>query len=130
MPNRGIDIKWRIDPLNGPLSTEVKTDIAKLDRLADNATKIKTFIMFLLSNLFFPLNSHKTPRRLTTVANNLSEFASINWASSLRNFMVEEFNTIFEKYKLQRPLGYINDFFPLLLVRFHSYWLFYMFNIF
>ncbi|KAI0488977.1 hypothetical protein KFK09_028818 [Dendrobium nobile] len=118
MPNRGIDIKWRIDPLNGPLSTEVKTDIAKLDRLADNATKIKTFIMFLLSNLFFPLNSHKTPRRLTTVANNLSEFASINWASSLRNFMVEEFNTIFEKYKLQRPLGYINGFFPLLLIWF------------
>ncbi|KAI0529222.1 hypothetical protein KFK09_001769 [Dendrobium nobile] len=86
--------------------------------------------MFLLSNLFFPLNSHKTPRRLTSVANNLSEFASINWASCLRNFMVGEFNTIFEKFQLQRPLGYINNFFPLLLVSFHSYWLFYMFNIF
>ncbi|PKU68604.1 hypothetical protein MA16_Dca025696 [Dendrobium catenatum] len=86
--------------------------------------------MFLLSNIFFPLNNYKTPRRLISVASNLSEFTSINWASCIRNFMVREFNIIFEKFQMKRPLGYINYFFPLLLVSFHCYWLFSIHNAF
>ncbi|KAH0450206.1 hypothetical protein IEQ34_020898 [Dendrobium chrysotoxum] len=118
LPNRGDEIKWKVDPLTGPLSTDIKTEITKLDRLYVNATKIKTFIMFLLSNLFFPLNNHKTPRRLISIANNVNEFNSINWASCIRNFMINEFNTITDKFAMEKPLGYINGFFPLLLIWF------------
>ncbi|KAH0468765.1 hypothetical protein IEQ34_001997 [Dendrobium chrysotoxum] len=81
LPNRGDEIKWKVDPLTGPLSTDIKTEITKFDRLSVNATKIKTFIMFL-------------------------------------NFMVNEFNTITDKFAMEKPLGYINSFFPLLLIWF------------
>ncbi|KAH0463204.1 hypothetical protein IEQ34_007786 [Dendrobium chrysotoxum] len=118
LPNRGDEIKWKVDPLTGPLSTDIKIEITQLDRLSVNATKIKTFIMFLLSNLFFPLNNHKTPRRLISIANNVNEFNSINWAACIRNFMVNEFNTITNKFAMKKPLGYINGFFPLLLIWF------------
>ncbi|KAH0450585.1 hypothetical protein IEQ34_021277 [Dendrobium chrysotoxum] len=118
LPNRGDEIKWKVDPLTGPLSTDIKIEITKLDRLSVNATKIKTFIIFLLSNLFIPLNNHKTPRRLISIANNVNEFNSINWAACIRNFMVNEFNTITNKFAMEKPLGYINSFFPLILIWF------------
>ncbi|KAH0449513.1 hypothetical protein IEQ34_020205 [Dendrobium chrysotoxum] len=49
-------------------------------------------------------------------ANNVNEFNSINWAACIRNFMVNEFNTITDKFAMEKSLGYINDFFPLLLI--------------
>ncbi|KAH0448558.1 hypothetical protein IEQ34_022358 [Dendrobium chrysotoxum] len=100
LPNRGDEIKWKVDPMTGPLSTDIKTEITKLDRLSVNATKIKTFIM------------------LISIANNVKEFNSINWAAYIRNFMVNEFNTITDKFAMEKPLGYINGFFPLLLIWF------------
>ncbi|KAH0461017.1 hypothetical protein IEQ34_008592 [Dendrobium chrysotoxum] len=104
LPNRGDEIKWKVDPLTGPLSTDIKTEITKLDRLSVNDTKIKTFIISLIS-----------------IANNVNEFNSINWAACIRNFMVNEFNTITDKFAMEKPLGYINGFFSLLLIWFLEY---------
>ncbi|KAL0920120.1 hypothetical protein M5K25_009231 [Dendrobium thyrsiflorum] len=64
----------------------------------DDATMLKTFISFIISNLFFPLNSHKIPRRL---------------AWTLREFLVNEFNRMATKLATEKPLGYINNFLPL-----------------
>ncbi|KAL0907793.1 hypothetical protein M5K25_022232 [Dendrobium thyrsiflorum] len=75
--------------------------MAQLSRSTDDATILKTFISFIISNLFFPLNSHKTHRRL---------------AWTLREFLVNEFNRMASKLATEKPLGYINGFLPLLLI--------------
>ncbi|KAL0907664.1 hypothetical protein M5K25_022086 [Dendrobium thyrsiflorum] len=118
LPNTGAEIIWHNEPLGGVMSTELKTEMTQLSRSTDDATVLKTFISFVLSNLFFPLNSLKTPRRLVSIASSLEEFSSINWAWTLREFLVNEFNRMATKLATEKPLGYINDFLPLLLVWF------------
>ncbi|KAL0918425.1 hypothetical protein M5K25_010434 [Dendrobium thyrsiflorum] len=118
LPNTGVEIIWHNEPLGGVLSTELKSEMTQLSRSTDDATVLKTFISFVVSNLFFPLNSLKTPRRLVSIASSLEEFSSINWAWTLREFMVNEFNRMATKLATEKPLGYINDFIPLLLVWF------------
>ncbi|KAL0920107.1 hypothetical protein M5K25_009218 [Dendrobium thyrsiflorum] len=109
LPNTGAEIIWHNEPLGGVLSTELKTEMTQLSRLTDDATVLKTFISFVLSNLFFPLNSLKTPRRLVSIASSLEEFSSINWAWTLREFLVNEFNRMATKLATEKPLGYINE---------------------
>ncbi|KAL0917117.1 hypothetical protein M5K25_012164 [Dendrobium thyrsiflorum] len=118
LPNTGAEIIWHNEPLGGVMSTELKTEMTQLSRSTDDATVLKTFISFVLSNLFFPLNSLKTPRRLVSIASSLEEFSSINWAWTLREFLVNEFNRMATKLATEKPLGYINGFLPLLLVWF------------
>ncbi|KAL0926734.1 hypothetical protein M5K25_002979 [Dendrobium thyrsiflorum] len=118
LPNTGVEIIWHNEPLGGVLSTELKSEMTQLSRSTDDATVLKTFISFVVSNLFFPLNSLKTPRRLVSIASSLEEFSSINWAWTLREFMVNEFNRMATKLATEKPLGYINGFIPLLLVWF------------
>ncbi|KAL0910132.1 hypothetical protein M5K25_021074 [Dendrobium thyrsiflorum] len=116
LPNTGAEIIWHNEPLGGVMSTELKTEMTQLSRSTDDATVLKTFISFVLSNLFFPLNSLKTPRRLVSIASSLEEFSSINWAWTLREFLVNEFNRMATKLATEKPLGYINGFLPLLLI--------------
>ncbi|KAL0918631.1 hypothetical protein M5K25_010650 [Dendrobium thyrsiflorum] len=116
LSNTGAEIIWQNKPLGGVLSTEIKSDMAKLSRSTDDSTMIRTFIMFLVSNLFFPLNSHKIPRKLVSIVSSLKEFSSKNWAWTLREFLVNEFNRMAIKFATKKPLGYINDFLPLLLM--------------
>ncbi|KAL0907767.1 hypothetical protein M5K25_022202 [Dendrobium thyrsiflorum] len=118
LPNTGAEIIWYNEPLGGVLSTELKTEMTQLSRSTDDTRVLKTFISFVLSNLFFPLNSLKTPRRLVSIASSLEEFSSINWAWTLREFLVNEFNRMATKLATEKPLGYINGFLPLLLVWF------------
>ncbi|KAL0906157.1 hypothetical protein M5K25_024626 [Dendrobium thyrsiflorum] len=118
LPNTGAEIIWHNEPLGDVLSTELKSEMGQLSRSTDVATMLKTFICFVISNLFFPLNSLKTPRRLVSIASSLEEFFSINWAWTLREFMVNEFNRMATKLATEKPLGYINGFLPLLLVWF------------
>ncbi|KAL0918469.1 hypothetical protein M5K25_010478 [Dendrobium thyrsiflorum] len=118
LPNTGVEIIWHNEPLGGVLSTELKSEMTQLSRSTDDATVLKTFISFVVSNLFFPLNSLKTSRRLVSIASSLEEFSSINWAWTLREFMVNEFNRMATKLATEKPLGYINGFIPLLLVWF------------
>ncbi|KAL0927742.1 hypothetical protein M5K25_001948 [Dendrobium thyrsiflorum] len=118
LPNTGAEIIWHNEPLGGVMSTELKTEMTQLSRSTDDATVLKTFISFVLSNLFVPLNSLKTPRRLVSIASSLEEFSSINWAWTLREFLVNEFNRMATKLATEKPLGYINGFLPLLLVWF------------
>ncbi|KAL0906201.1 hypothetical protein M5K25_024675 [Dendrobium thyrsiflorum] len=118
LPNIRAEIIWHNEPLGGVLSTELKSEMAQLSRSTDDATMLKTFISFIVSNLFFPLNSHKIPRRLVSIASSLEEFSSINWAWTLREFLVNEFNRMATKLATEKPLGYINGFLPLLLVWF------------
>ncbi|KAL0926473.1 hypothetical protein M5K25_002707 [Dendrobium thyrsiflorum] len=118
LPNTGVEIIWHNEPLGGILSIELKSEMTQLSRSTDDATVLKTFISFVVSNLFFPLNSLKTPRRLVSIANSLEEFSSINWAWTLREFMVNEFNRMATKLATEKPLDYINGFIPLLLVWF------------
>ncbi|PKU79045.1 hypothetical protein MA16_Dca000389 [Dendrobium catenatum] len=72
--------------------------------------------MFLLSTLFFPLNNIKTLRRLISIASNVEEFSSINWAASIQGFLINEFNKIAIKFVMEKPLDYISGFLPLVLV--------------
>ncbi|KAL0910415.1 hypothetical protein M5K25_021396 [Dendrobium thyrsiflorum] len=118
LPNTGAEIIWHNELLGVVLSTELKSEMGQLSRSTDDATMLKTFISFVVSNLFFPLNSLKTPRRLVSIASSLEEFSSINWAWTLREFMVNEFNRMATKLATEKPLGYINGFLPLLLVMF------------
>ncbi|KAL0918943.1 hypothetical protein M5K25_010993 [Dendrobium thyrsiflorum] len=116
LPNTGAEIIWQNEPLGGVLSTKIKSEMAELNRSTDEPTMLRTFIMFLVSNLIFPLNNHKTPRRLVCIANSVEEFSSLNWAWTLREFLINEFNKITTKFATEKPLGYINEFSPLLLV--------------
>ncbi|KAL0912425.1 hypothetical protein M5K25_018396 [Dendrobium thyrsiflorum] len=92
--------------------------MAKISRLTDDHTMLKIFIIFHVSKLFFSLNNHKTPKRLLTVVSSIEEFSSINWAWTIREFFVNEFNKIETKFAMKKQLSYINRFLQILLVWF------------
>ncbi|PKU79571.1 hypothetical protein MA16_Dca000917 [Dendrobium catenatum] len=72
--------------------------------------------MFLLSNLFFPLNNLKTPRSLILIVNNVEEFSYNNWVANIREFLINKFKKIVTKSAIKKPLDYINGFLPLMSV--------------
>ncbi|KAH0449779.1 hypothetical protein IEQ34_020471 [Dendrobium chrysotoxum] len=116
LPNRGEDICWEWKPLTTYSAIDIKNEIKKINKSSHPALIVNKYIKFLLSNLFFPFNNYRTPKKLISVAHNINEFSRYNWAGAIRNFLVSQFDGIANKFVAESPLGYINGFVPLLMV--------------
>jgi len=116
LPNKGEEISWHSLAHTSVTSKEIRDDMMELNKQTPPETMLRTFIMYLFSNLLFQLNNFKTPRLIQRIANSPDVFLSINWASSIREFLVGEFNKAASKISNKKPAGYINGFVPLLIV--------------
>jgi len=116
LPNRGEEITWMTLPTSTISSKDIKTEIFELTRESSPYTMLKTFIMYLCSNLFFQQSNFKVPKMLKTIANNVDDFSSINLAWAIWEWLVEDFNNVSMKISNNRPAGYVNGFVSLLIV--------------
>ncbi|KAL0907222.1 hypothetical protein M5K25_025776 [Dendrobium thyrsiflorum] len=110
LPNRGADFVVGNGRISGVTANDLRHEIDGMKRSTPLKELLEKFIVYLLSNLFFPLANFRVPSSILTVAENAEEFLMYNWPASIRQFLVAEFDSIAEKQRKNNPLGYINGF--------------------
>ncbi|KAL0922215.1 hypothetical protein M5K25_006185 [Dendrobium thyrsiflorum] len=118
LPNRGADFVIGNGRISGVTANDLRHEIDGMKRSTPLKELLEKFIVYLLSNLFFPLANFRVPSSILTVAENAEEFLMYNWPASIRQFLVAEFDSIAEKHRKNTPLGYINGFVIILIIWF------------
>ncbi|KAI0498400.1 hypothetical protein KFK09_021641 [Dendrobium nobile] len=118
LPNRGNNFEIGSARITGKSANDIKKEVISLDESTAMPDVLKKFIIFLLSNLFFPLHNYRTPASIISVARNVEKFLSYNWPDSIREFLVTDFNAIAKKMKRGQPLGYLNGFVHIIIIWF------------
>ncbi|KAL0903810.1 hypothetical protein M5K25_025863 [Dendrobium thyrsiflorum] len=118
LPNRGADFVVGNGRISGVTANDLRHEIDGMKRSTPLKELLEKFIVYLLSNLFFPLANFRVPSSILTVAENAEEFLMYNWPASIRQFLVAEFDSIAEKQRKNTPLGYINGFVIILIIWF------------
>ncbi|KAL0926778.1 hypothetical protein M5K25_003028 [Dendrobium thyrsiflorum] len=116
LPNRGADFVVGNGRISGVTANDLRHEIDGMKRSTPLKELLEKFIVYLLSNLFFPLANFRVPSSILTVAENAEEFLMYNWPASIRQFLVAEFDSIAEKQRKNTPLGYINGFVIILII--------------
>ncbi|XP_028551679.1 uncharacterized protein LOC114579895 [Dendrobium catenatum] len=116
LPNRGNNFEIGSARITGKSANDIRKEVISLDESTKMPDVLKKFIIFLLSNLFFPLHNYRTPASVISVARNVEKFLSYNWPDSIREFLVADFNAIAKKMKKGQPLGYLNGFVHIIIV--------------
>ncbi|KAH0461187.1 hypothetical protein IEQ34_008762 [Dendrobium chrysotoxum] len=98
LPNTGDLIYWEAEPLTSYTGIQIKNEIKNINKSTSPEVIVNMYIKFLLSNLFFPNNNYRTPRRLITIVDNIDKFNSYNWAMSIQSFLVSQFNRLAPKF--------------------------------
>ncbi|KAL0904625.1 hypothetical protein M5K25_026754 [Dendrobium thyrsiflorum] len=118
LPNRGADFVVVNGRISGVTANDLRHEIDGMKRSTPLKELLEKFIVYLLSNLFFPLANFRVPSSILTVAENAEEFLMYNWPASIRQFLVAEFDSIAAKHRNNTPLGYINGFVIILIIWF------------
>ncbi|KAH0457833.1 hypothetical protein IEQ34_013148 [Dendrobium chrysotoxum] len=118
LPNRGLKFEPGSDRITGKTSNDVRHEIESLPASTPIEDLVRTFIFYLLSNLFFPMANFKIPATIPSVADNVDEFLTYNWPASISEFLTIEFNRIGRNFSKGTPLGYINGFVHILIIWF------------
>ncbi|KAL0904179.1 hypothetical protein M5K25_026254 [Dendrobium thyrsiflorum] len=118
LPNRGADFVVGNGRISGVTANDLRHEIDGMKRSTPLKELLEKFIVYLLSNLFFPLANFRVPSSILTMAENAEEFLMYNWPASIRQFLVAEFDSIAEKQRKNTPLGYINGFVIILIIWF------------
>ncbi|KAI0498071.1 hypothetical protein KFK09_021312 [Dendrobium nobile] len=118
LPNRGNNFEIGSARITGKSAYDIRKEVISLDESTAMPDVLKKFIIFLLSNLFFPLHNYRTPASVISVARNVEKFLSYNWPDSIREFLVADFNAVAKKMKKGQPLGYLNGFVHIIVIWF------------
>ncbi|KAL0910673.1 hypothetical protein M5K25_018750 [Dendrobium thyrsiflorum] len=116
--NRGADFVVGNGRTSGVTANDLRHEIDGMKRSTPLKDLLEKFIVYLLSNLFFPLANFRVPSSILPVAENAEEFLKYNWSASIREFLVAEFDSIAAKHRNNTPLGYINGFVIILIIWF------------
>ncbi|KAL0910705.1 hypothetical protein M5K25_018786 [Dendrobium thyrsiflorum] len=99
--------------IKGHLLKFTADEVALLTGLSNKGSEILWHNEPLTSVLSTEIKAEMTElSRSTDEAIIVEEFSSINWAWSIREFFINEFNKIATKFAIKKPLGYINGFLP------------------
>ncbi|PKU86480.1 hypothetical protein MA16_Dca010516 [Dendrobium catenatum] len=110
LPNRGIIFDVGSARSTGKTSNEIQHDIERMDYSTQMDDLVKGFVLYLLSNIFYPMANFCIPASILEVVENVDSFIMYNWPESIRNFLVHEFNSVATKKANGAALGYVNGF--------------------
>ncbi|KAL0925954.1 hypothetical protein M5K25_004331 [Dendrobium thyrsiflorum] len=119
LPNRGLKFEIGSGRISGVTANDIRHNIEQMDVATPIEDLVKEFIVYLLSNIFFPMGNFRVPTGIEEVATNVDTFGTYNWPESIRDFLVKEFNSIADKHSKGFSLGYVNGFVHILI-----FWLF------
>ncbi|KAH0454970.1 hypothetical protein IEQ34_016894 [Dendrobium chrysotoxum] len=108
LPNISSLIYWEAEPLTSHTGIQIKNEIMNINKPTSPEVIVNIYI-----------------KRLITIAENIDEFNSYNWAMSIRDFLISQFDRLAPKYIEYEPLGYMSGFVPLLMIWFlehTSFW--------
>ncbi|KAL0919183.1 hypothetical protein M5K25_011261 [Dendrobium thyrsiflorum] len=110
LPNRGLKFEVGSGRLSGVTANYIRHNIEEMDVATPTEDLVKEFIVYLLSNIFFPMGNFCVPTGIEEVASNVDTFGTYNWPESIRDLLVKEFNSIAEKHSKGFSLGVVNGF--------------------
>ncbi|KAI0493343.1 hypothetical protein KFK09_027620 [Dendrobium nobile] len=116
MPNRGIIFDVGTARSTGKISNDIRHDIERMDSSTQRDDLVKGFVLYLLSNIFYPMVNFRIPSSILEVVENVDNFDSYNWPESIRGFLVNEFNLVATKQAKGSALGYVNGFVMIVIV--------------
>ncbi|PKU79904.1 hypothetical protein MA16_Dca012092 [Dendrobium catenatum] len=116
MPNRGLIFDIGSARSSGKTSNDIRHDIERMDNSTTLDDLVKCFLLYLLSNIFYPMANFRIPVAIFELLNTPDMFNQYNWPESIRGFLVEEFNGVATKQAKGFALGYVNGFVMILIV--------------
>ncbi|PKU80436.1 hypothetical protein MA16_Dca013851 [Dendrobium catenatum] len=116
MPIRDIIFDIGSARSSGETSNDIHHDIERMDNSTPIDDLVKCFVLYLLSNIFYPMANFQIPLAILELLNTLDTFNQYNWPESIRGFLVEEFNVVATKQAKGFALGYVNGFVMFLIV--------------
>ncbi|PKU59632.1 hypothetical protein MA16_Dca027361 [Dendrobium catenatum] len=116
MPNRGIIFDVGNARSTRKTSNNIRHDIERMDNTTPMDDLVKGFLLYLLSNIFYPMTNFRIPSSILKVVKNVESFNKYNWPESIRSFLVQEFNIVATKKAKGSALGYVNDFVMIVIV--------------
>ncbi|KAL0924727.1 hypothetical protein M5K25_005581 [Dendrobium thyrsiflorum] len=121
LPNRGLKFEIDSGRISGVTANDIRHNIEEMDVATPTEDLVKEFIVYLLSNIFFPMGNFRVPTGIEEVATNVDTFGTYNWPESIRDFLVKEFNSIADKHSKGFSLGYVNGFVHILIFWFFEH---------
>ncbi|KAL0922860.1 hypothetical protein M5K25_006890 [Dendrobium thyrsiflorum] len=121
LPNRGLKFEIGSGRISGVTANDIRHNIEEMDVATQTEDLVKEFIVYLLSNIFFPMGNFRVPTGIEEVATNVDTFGTYNWLESTRDFLVKEFNSIADKHSKGFSLGYVNGFVHILIFWFFEH---------
>ncbi|KAI0493332.1 hypothetical protein KFK09_027609 [Dendrobium nobile] len=118
MPNRGIIFDVGSAKSTGKTSNDIRHDIERLDSSTRLDDVVKCFLLYLLSNIFYPMANFRIPVSIFELLNTPELFNQYNWPESIKGFLVEEFNVVATKQAKGLGLGYVNGLVMILIIWF------------
>ncbi|KAL0916970.1 hypothetical protein M5K25_014526 [Dendrobium thyrsiflorum] len=115
LPNRGLKFEIGSGRIYGVTANDIRHNIEEMNVATPTEDLVKEFIVYLLSNIFFPMGNFRVPTGIEEVATNVDTFGTYNWPESIRDFLVKEFNSIADKHSKGFSLGYVNGFVHILI---------------
>ncbi|KAI0496527.1 hypothetical protein KFK09_022846 [Dendrobium nobile] len=79
LPDRGIKFEPGTTTILGKTANDIRHDILKLESSTPTEIVREHFIVYLLSNIFFPLANFRVHSSILDVAKNVDNFRNINW---------------------------------------------------
>ncbi|KAI0514251.1 hypothetical protein KFK09_000786 [Dendrobium nobile] len=116
MPNRGIIFDSGSGRSSGKTTNDIRRDIERMDSSTPMDDLVNCFVLYLLSNIFYPMANFRIPLAILELLNNLDTFNQYNWPESIRSFLVKELNVVASKQAKGFGLGYVNGFVMILIV--------------
>ncbi|KAI0530934.1 hypothetical protein KFK09_000482 [Dendrobium nobile] len=116
MPNRGIIFDVGSARSNGKTSNDIRHDIERMDNTTRMEDLVKGFVLYLLSNIFYPMMNFRISSSILEVIKNVDSFNKYNWPESIRGFLVQEFNIVATKQAKGSALSYVNGFVIIIIV--------------
>ncbi|KAI0504362.1 hypothetical protein KFK09_015314 [Dendrobium nobile] len=131
LPNRGDKFEPGTSTIAGRTANDIRHEILKLKSSTPIEIVREKFIVYLLSNIFFPMANFRVQSTILDVAKKVEQFRSYNWPLSIRDFLVNEFNTIAKKKSKGQSLGYVNGFVMIIIVsNSYTYYIFFFISLF
>ncbi|KAL0923142.1 hypothetical protein M5K25_007190 [Dendrobium thyrsiflorum] len=121
LPNRGLKFELGSGRISGVTANDIRHNIEEMDVTTPTEDLVKEFIVYLLSNIYFPMGNFRVPTGIEEVATNVDPFGTYNWPESIRDFLVKEFNSIADKHSKGFSLGYVNGFVHILIFWFFEH---------
>ncbi|KAL0906681.1 hypothetical protein M5K25_025194 [Dendrobium thyrsiflorum] len=121
LPNRGLKFEIGSGRISGVTANDIRHNIEEMDVATPIEDLVKEFIVYLLSNIFFPMGNFRVPTGIEEVATNVDTFGTYNWPESIREFLVKKFNSIADKHSKGFSLGYVNVFVHILIFWFFEH---------